>query len=517
MTGPENKELRRFFRFAGFSLAICAVAYLLLISNELTNTHDGMWAGAEYRNYAWVVQIGRWFWPYLGKVQMNICAEPFTSIVTLTVYILGGCIVAFWFGLKDSFRGWLLVLSSVINTAVCVSLSYRYMSLTFGLAYLFSILAVWCLRKENFFFWLLSGVLLTLALGLYQANIGCACVLVLLHVIWMLQNGEEAGKIFRYIGKTIVLFLCTFIVYKIIWDLSLKQWDVEAAAYRGAGDVSVMKIITGLPNSLLGSYQEFYRYFFQNTIKHNIYQRLMPFGLLIICLMLMTLLLVETKLAKKPLLAKLGAVVCLLLIPPAANVAQILAVDSGKTMIQMTLPMATVFPYLLCVTDFGNLSGPHHDSRQWVTAVVTARSLFLLVVLFGSFLMVSVDQHVMLKSRENATAMMNRVAVDLGEDTNPEGGFIFVGRPADNQNFLKDQLWERANEYARYGDFWLDGDCKTQSWFGMLRDAGLSLTFNWHDDYWDEIMSRDEVKTMPVYPDEGYIQKIDRSIVVKIS
>ena len=202
MSFRENKELLRFCRFALVSLLISLAAYQLLISNELVNTYDALWNGAEYRNYQWVIEIGRWFWPAVGVAQMNICPEPFTSILALVCYVLGSCTVAFWFDVKDSLKGYLLVLTSVINTAVCVSLSYRYTSPTFGMAYLLSVLAAWMLSREKLLPWLASVACLTLALGLYQSNIGCACVLVLIYVIRMQQDGTNSGKIFRFVGRT---------------------------------------------------------------------------------------------------------------------------------------------------------------------------------------------------------------------------------------------------------------------------------------------------------------------------
>ena len=210
MAFRESKELRRFCRFALISLLISLAVYLLLISNELVNTYDALWNGAEYRNYLWVVEIGRWFWPAVGYAQMNICPEPFTSILALTCYVLGSCAVAFWFGVNDSLKGYLLVLSSVISTAVCVSLTYRYTSPTFGLSYLLSVLAAWLLSRENLLPWLASVLCLTLALGLYQSNIGCACVLSLIFLIRLLQDGAERRRIIRFLGRTAssLLFSC---------------------------------------------------------------------------------------------------------------------------------------------------------------------------------------------------------------------------------------------------------------------------------------------------------------------
>ena len=514
MTSSSEHETRRFCRFVFFNLIACVIAYLLLISHELTNTIDGMWSGADYRNYVWVVQIGRWFWPLVGKAQMNICPEPFTSVFALIMYVTGSCIAAWWFGLKDSLKGYLLVLTSMVTTAVCSTLTFRYTSPTFAMAYLLSVLAAWVLSRENWKTCLVSMICLVLALALYQSNIGCACVLALLYIIRLLQEDDDYKRIIRYLSKFAISLLSSFVVYKIIWDLTLKLWQIQAVDYKGADSVTVTKIIAGFPKSFLSTYREFFRYFFQNELKHNIYQRLLAFGALMIVLFALNMILGGRKLTGKPILRWLLAAICLVLIPPAANIAMILAVDAGEAAIQMTMPIATVFPFLLCVTDIGDCR------NRLVRAVDWLRIAIVLFTLFGSFLMVSVDQHVMLKSRDNATAMMNRVAVDLGEDQNPEGGFVFVGKLADNPNFLKDQLWDRANQYARYGDFhiFVYGDNRANfSYFGLLRDSGLNFTFNWNNVYWGEIVQREDVQAMPLYPEDGYIKQIGRTIVVKFA
>ena len=514
MNQSSEHEARRFCRFVFFNLIACVIAYLLLISHELTNTIDGMWSGADYRNYEWVIQIGRWFWPLVGKSQMNVCPEPFTSVFALIMYVLGSCVAAWWFGLKDSLKGYLLVLTSLVTTAVCSTLTFRYTSPTFGMAYMLSVLAAWVLSQGNWKTCLASVLCLVLALALYQSNIGCACVLALLYIIRLVQEDDDLKRLIRYVCRFAVSLLSSFIVYKIIWDLTLKICHIQAVNYKGADSVSVMKIITGFPGSFLSTYREFFRYFFQNELRHSIYQRLLAFGVLLVVLFAVTVILGGRKLKGKPAGRWGLAAICLLLIPPAANIAMILAVDAGEAAIQMTMPMATVFPFLLCVTDVGNYRDRLTRAIDWL------RIAMVLFVLYGSFLMISVDQHVMLKSRDNATAMMNRVAVDLGEDQNPEGGFVFVGKIADNPNFLKDQLWEKANQYARYGDFhiFVYADNRANfSYFGLLRDSGLNLTFNWNNSYWGEMIQSEEVQEMPLYPDDGYIKKIGKTIVVKFA
>ena len=84
-------------------------------------------------------------------------------------------------------KGYLLVLTSMVTTAVCSTLTFRYTSPTFAMAYMLSVLAAWVLSRENWKNCLVSMMCLVLALALYQSNIGCACVLALLYIIRLLQ------------------------------------------------------------------------------------------------------------------------------------------------------------------------------------------------------------------------------------------------------------------------------------------------------------------------------------------
>ena len=78
-------------------------------------------------------------------------------------------------------------------------------------------------------------------------------------------------------------------------------------------------------------------------------------------------------------------------------------------------------------------------------------------------------------------------------------------------------LWNIANAYARYGDFWSNGYSGIQSYIGVLRDCGMNYSVNRSENLWNNIMKRDDVVAMPVYPYDGYIAHIDGITVIKIS
>ena len=103
-------------------------------------------------------------------------------------------------------------------------------------------------------------------------------------LIRLLQEDKDYKRVVRYLCMFAVSLLSSFIVYKIIWDLTLKFCHIQAVDYKGADSVTVGKIIAGFPRSFLSTYWEFFRYFFRNELKHSIYQRLLAFGVLMIAL-----------------------------------------------------------------------------------------------------------------------------------------------------------------------------------------------------------------------------------------
>ena len=502
--------------FAAKSITICIAAFLLLIANGLTNTYDGMWKGAYYDGYHWVISIGRWFWPVIGILRTNKSPEPFTSIISLIIFVVGGCIVTYWFETKSLLKRYVVVLFSVINTSVCAMLSYRFTSPTFAVSYLFSVLAVFILRKPDWKKCIIAIALLAMSLGSYQVNLGCACVLVLLWIVKLIIDGHENREIVRFVVFAAISILISCIGYKVAWDLALKVFSLEASTYRGAGSLSVWNMILSLPKSIQNAYIAYGEYYFKDIIKHNVYQPYIIYKMLFVLLWAVTIIKWTMNFVRNPQTSEKlrGFVSCLMLalIPPASNVYMLMAVDAGDVMIQMTLPMAISVPFMLCIT---NEEVSERIDLKFVKNNLSV--IIAILILIGNWMMVSVDQQIMLNGRLTSINMMNRIVSDIDGDIEPAGGYVFIGKPADNPGFMKEDLWKKANAYAQFGNIWTGGDCCTQSYNGLLRESGINLDLNSDQEKWHELEKLDEVKNMPVYPHAGCMKMIDDSLVIKVS
>ena len=528
-------DLRKYIRFYCICLLICILSYIVLISNELTNTYDGMWVGSYYREYWWVISTGRYVWPIIGYMRNHLSPEPFTSIVALAVYVFAGCLIISIFNLWEKWQAYLIMMILFVNTAVLSDLSYRFISPTYAASFLFGVLAFWFLINYKSIFGIAaSSVFLIGCLGCYQNNLGCFCILVIAYIISALLNKEGYDDILKIVYRSAAPFLVGCISYKIIWDVGMKFRHAEASSYKGADEISLQSIIFMFPQRVKVAYFHFLEYFSGKGLFHNAFQNTIFYSLTYLSIICMFIAFVII-LLKKDLIRAALCLFLVLLLPLGANIALILAPTGGGVMIQMTHPLIMSSGLIFCLLFCGRIQKTFSGVPGKILFIIA--SFICLFLVYGNFLQTSIDQEVMLTSRNTTQLFMNRVFSDMerrNENPDLSEPVIFVGRPSDNPHFLKGfklyskkddsglgrakaSLWNISNSYTHYGEFWTCGDCGFQSYVGLLRDCGVCYDVVDDETVWKDICSRDEVSAMPAYPYEGYITHIDGYTVVKIS
>ena len=516
-----RKELLLFA--AAFPAAV--LCYSVLITNELTNTIDGMWIGSRYEYYAWVVTIGRWFWPVIGLMRRSLSPEPFTSLVSIGIITAGACLIVRMFTVKSRGRAALVVSGLLINTAVCVFLSFRFMSPTFAFAFFLACFPVYLLRSKSLKLLrskslseglrcAAAAVCLVLMLALYQADLGCYCLLILLLAVKDLSESADWKQAVKFIVKAGLAAALACVAYKIIWDTGLRFFHVKAAGYKGADRLSLGRMILCFPSRFLDAYRTFFFFFYDNSLKHHIWQDSHVCAVILIMLTAGVLFVAGAGALRFSRIHFLLSAAVVLMIPAAANVSMLIAVDGGDPVIQMTMPFVMVCPCLLALMD--GIRRTDDRKAAGVTAICTVLMVF---VLYGSFIMVSVDQHIMLTSRRITLSLMDRVIQKVESETglDPESEIVFIGKPVDNPLYRKDEVWDFSNPCARYGDFWLSGDGCTMSYGGLLRDGGYNIRLVEDHDYWHELEKEPDIREMPVYPQDGFIKRSGKYVIVKLS
>ena len=508
-TGKKLYEYRTLFIVG---LVFSCIIYFTLISNHLVNSNDGLWEYNYYKAGKWSLSLGRWFWLYIDRLRFGISTEPITSLISLSLFSSGFIFIADMFELGKSKLSYLASMLFLSSTVVCISLSYRFMSPTFGFAFFLSVLAVWILIKWNgtVLKIAVSGFLMALSMGLYQAYIGCTCILLLGYFLFALQNKAIRLKnIMHYIGSALCAAVTGGILYITILNLHLKVFHVTMSSYNGANSYSVGNMIRNLGGSLQNIHLTFSRYFFKNYFNNNVLQDLYIFyiAFALIAVFLVIGFIKTIKISKPRAVLYL---LFIILIPVASNAVLLIATQAWTALL-MTAPMALCFPIFICIIH--KQEGPKKIVLQRITICVMA------IMLYGNIYQVQIDQQVMLEGQIATTTMANNIIDDLSDSRylDDELQYCILGIPAGNDLFSTSVIFEKANSDARFGSWYQDISCTRRSWQGVFSYlCGVDINICDVVGY-QTVLSDETTQNMPSYPNEGYMKQVGDIVVIKVS
>lgn len=509
----------RFYREYGFSavfgLLYGAMLYALMMTRQLTNTFDGLWHQNYHHAGAAELSSGRWLLIGIDKLLMGMHADPIASMAALALFVAGFLLVLDLFRLKRKPACCLCMALFLSSTLISNTLSYRYTSLGYSLAYFFAVLSIYTMIKihNTGLAAGIAGILLGLSVSCYQAYAAVFCVLAVFYAVLQCRQTEQrtckasSNSMLRYLLR-ILLCLCIGAGFYIAsLSLCLKLCGVVLSGYNGIGQTSAGSLLSGLPRNLLKTYLYFFAYFFRNSLKIN---RLQPFGIffLLLAVLVREVVVIAVRTWRSSRSRALLPLFAAALIPIAANAYLLLAGD--KLELQMTAGLAMVPPLTMILV----FSGPE---KKRISAI--ACTLLCIALIYGSATQVWIDQEGMYEGQNACETIMAQVIHDLSEEDllSPDYEYFFVGVPEENPLFSVSGAYDRANAYAQVGRFWVSGNCCQASYKGLLQQRmGLNLPVS--SLLYEDITGRIDVSALPAYPSAGYIVQLDEhTVVVKIS
>ena len=521
------------------------ILYLPFIVLRLTNNMDGMWDQDDHVTGVAELRMGRWFWPILDKLRLNVSLDPLPAVVSLAVFACG---VLFLFSLmrvrmeseRERIFAWVIGMMVMASPTVLCQLSYSHMSINDAVAFLLAVLAVWLLRKGKGG-WkriLFSGLLTAMMMGGYQASLGITCLVALFLLIRMLQCREKIRNALGFAGRMLLAIVIGAVLYEVFLHLGLAITGQTLSDYNGADAITFTGVLGNLPSSIRHTYTAFWFYFGGEGYHFNLLQShgwfrllyLIPMGIAVFCLW-------ETGRKKtggentkagegerERFLRAALMLAAFLLVPVFANSFFLLAV-SAETMMQMTMGMALVLPLLFCllVTEDGT-SGAQEVSEEactkagrWGIAAIVGIVLFLLG--YGEIGQSVVDQYAMYVGRQ-ATSSLARQVMDQWAVTGTdytENVVMVAGTPKKSPLFAVSELYGRANSYAQYGSFAPTAEGNRLCWSHFFEQQ-LRVNVNYAEgDTLETIYNSPEVAAMPVYPAVGSTANVWGVTVVKVS
>ena len=490
------------------------VLYSQLMTHQLVNAYDGLWEYTYHSAGKWELSLGRWLWLYLDKIRFGINNDPWTSILTISLFSIGMCLISDLFCLEDKKVSFLISALFISSTAVCVSLSYRYMSPIFGFAFLLSVLAVWVVIKTDKVVLpvLLGSFMVALSMGAYQAYLGCTCLIIVGYLLWQLYCTDIQWKqIGIYFGKSTAMVLIGGILYVLLLKIHLIVFQTSMSNYNGADTYSLLNSVKKLPVTIKNAYSMFVMYFFKDLYRTNMLQSYKVYTVLFILAgVIITIGFIHIWCKNR--IRAICFLVLTILSPVAANAVVLIATDTGVS-IQMTAPLALTIPVFFCIAS----KVVSHTKMSLLIQV--AGGTAAMVVLWGSIYQVQVDQNAMYEGRTAASTMAEEILHELADEKclDPDLRYCFIGIPAGNRLFYVSDAYAYANNYAMIGVGWTDPSSSMKSWRGIFHYfCGVNINVWPTDSCKDEIAGAD-IENMPVYPMKGYIKQVGDVVVIKVN
>ncbi len=535
----ENKKA-----FGGFYL-YCLVLYLPLIVLRLTNCMDGMWDQDDHAAGAAELRIGRWFWPYLDRLRLNISLDPFPALVSLALFVLGILLVLSALQLKRSWITCGAALLFLSSPAVLCQLSYSYMSITFSTGFLLAVLAVWvparAVQGRKGTSILISMLLIAVMMGCYQAFLGITCVLALFVFILTVKRNDNLKPAFVFVFKMLLSLILGAVLYEILLHANLAYCGETLSDYNGADAITFSGVLGNLPESIRHTYVSFRYYYGTSGSRFHALQGHRWFLIFYIIPALGAVLMIAQAVAadvrgrsedrRWGQAAQRGILMllALALTPVFANSFFILA-SSAETQMQMTGGTALSLPLVLCLWEevlHGNVrkeAALREGNRKAAPAglgkiLKIACAAGMAVLIYGSAGQVATDEYAMYVGRQATTTIAENVLdqfINSGTDYTEQVVMVY-GQPAQSPLFEHTELYDRANYYAQYGNWASGTEANRLCWFHFF-GTQLRINVNYaQDDTLETIYHSPEVAAMPVYPAAGSTANVWGVTVVKIS
>lgn len=501
-----EEMIRKIYKPVLITWIVSALCYLPFIAKGLTNSVDGLWASTYYQAGNIELGSGRWALLFLDKARLGYGAEPFSTLLALLFLSMAAYIsISMFMDIRKSNYVYAMLITCCTST--CCILAYRFTSANYCLGVLLSVLSVYCVLKESdekkvrIRNTLIAIAILVFSTGIYQVDLGVFAVLVILNMMKLIYK-EDNRNCFRVFKVSAVVFVVSCILYKIAWNVCMMARHISASSYNGADSVSIFGMLSGIPSGLCVIYKAWSDYF---SFTQGNYV-LAPIRAFVAFVLFIALFVVGVrKLAKQPKNAIIYGILWVLL-PVAANIAIILAPSMKTVMMQMTVPMAFALPLAMCFLDEIGII------RKWTISALG------IILLYGNIFAVGADIDAMAQGSNSSNMIMNNIAVTLNQKQllSDDYDYAFFGNISANELFKKNELYDMASPYAKFGTMQTKPDMVHKSYIGLLDDIGLDLEIVDNEKYL-ELYDSGILDNMPAYPEEGSIIEKDGVVIVKVS
>lgn len=497
------------------ALIIGFITHIVLLS-VIIMSPDGLWNALHYSAGEVETTSGRWAINMIDSLRKDMAFPTITTTISIIITAITAVFVVDFFELKSKLS--VAVTSGFLAVSPCFALTllYAYTADAYAYAFLFSVIAAWCIYREKnkILNYALAAIFTMLTLALYQCYLGAIIVLCIMKpILDILRNKKTYKEIFIKIGISILVVVIGIILYWVSEKIALNIYGTSLSSYGGANDISIVNTIKNLKGTIKKVYKDYLEFFFGNDVIFNTNMSRPTFYkilYLIMAIVLGTILIfrkVESK--KKKIIDACLVVVATLGIPCGVNIIAIIA----PTTIFYALNSAQiilVIPFFMAILE-------EYNFKRGIILKYAALAMCLIIGV--TYYLADNVSYFGIRLKYNQAYAMTLRMVDRIETT--EGydqykpwaivGIVDTGNtiPVTDLYFLT--YGGYVNGPIFHGNYW--GSMETWKKFIQIF-MGIQPTFASPEEYY-KVCGTEEFKNMPIFPNPGSVKEIDGIMVVK--
>ena len=501
--------------------------------------------------HAWDISLGRWGLLFAAYTKFGLCSPVLTSAITIALFALGIVALIDKLGIRNACLQYASSILFVASPFVSCCITYYYCSNSYALSFLCAVLAACLIGRVGAVgkpVALVGAVaLLAFSLGCYQASLGVFCVAVLLVMIRSLMGGGseslacdargEAQNPYReegcsadslsakqlavFFGVAVAVCAAGAVLYYALTELSLFAMGISLSAYGGASSVGVGSILGSLASSVPSAYVAFSDGLFSHGIFGNHFAWVYVAAACMIVVAVAFIGLAVTAGAKR-LGASVVALLCIVLIPFAANVILVIVPSYGYPTLLMLGGFMASFLLLPLLVQLLTDSPERRNVRLRVPAKAMSVGCCCLIAAgaWSYALQSNADAEVMQACQNQTASLATRIAgaLDANPDVQAGAKVLIAGKPEAGNFPNTSDSYVHASSYAKWGMVW-DNHYQNnmRSWDVIMKQfAGQGFNYCSFDEC-AKVIRSSEFANMSLYPANDSVATIDGVVAVKMS
>ena len=485
------------------ALIVGLITHVYKITNWIPN-----WDSLVFRYDAQnMLSMGRWFLPVACGFSSFYDLPWLTGLLAILFHALGAvCILKILDVQKKTTAALVGALVVSFPTVTSVML-YQYVSDGYSLSFLLSCLAVVFMTNKKPRY-VLSAVLIALSVGIYQAYITTAIMLLIAYFIFeLLYRDKKISDILKQVAKCALAGGVGMGLYYVIWNILLKMTGTEILAYQGMESAASLSGLD-IRSSLYTIKHSFTDYFF------NFADGVQLFDILNVIIIVFTVVFYVVDIIKEKIspIKLLLVVICAAVLPVGASM---LAFVNGTMDYHNLMKMGFLVFYLFFLLAYDQTtykSKAFSHAKAWMIFIV------MFVLLWNQAVIANVSYHKLEIAYEKSFGTLIRIAdrIEEIEGTQNLDRVLVIGALSDSEAYsvnLPPDMTGTTDGYILRAD---DEIVHQSVLCSALNDyAGKNYRFV-HAEEKQALLLTDEVQNMGFWPEKNAIAIIDDAIVIKL-